>query len=381
MSDERKLTVLVLWADTRAANFGLRVLSHGNARLIKDAFSSDATVDFQDFGPGDSDTSFGTKSIIRNIFRRSGPITEKIRKYDLIVDTGAGDSFADIYGLKRLFFIAYAHQVIKKNNVPLVLAPQTIGPFNTKIGRFFARRSLKIARLVTVRDTASAEYVQTLGRSADATATDVVFALPSEHVARAKTYDILFNVSGLLWFSDDHGNSSRYRTETIEAITRLTKSGRRVDLLPHVIASKSGNDDVDASKELTELLTDSGVNGVDTLIASDLTEMRSFMSAAEVVIGARMHACLNALSVGTPAIPWAYSRKFAPLLGDLGWKYVIDLSTSTAPAAETVSMIDSLTANPEADLIDSIRAKAVSSLGDYSRRLSAVVNWTTNVSK
>ena len=380
MNDEQKLNVLVLWSDTRAANYGLRVLSHGNERLIKDAFSCEVAVDFQDFGPGDSDTSFGTKSIIRDIFRRCGPITAKIRKYDLIVDTGAGDSFADIYGLKRLIFIAYAHQIIKKNKVPLVLAPQTIGPFNTKIGRFFARRSLQIARLVSVRDSASAEYVKTLGRSADVTATDVVFALPFENFDTKNVYDILFNVSGLLWFSDDHGNSLRYRSETIATITSLIKSGRRVDLLPHVIASKSGNDDVDASKELAELLIDSGVNGVETIIASDLTEMRSFMSAAKLVIGARMHACLNALSVGTAAIPWAYSRKFSPLLGDLGWRYVVDLSTSASPTADTLSMIDSLTVKPETELIDSIRSKAARSFEDYSSRLSAIVNWKIDVS-
>ena len=50
------------------------------------------------------------------------------------------------------------------------------------------------------------------------------------------------------------------------------------------------------------------------------------------MIGSRMHACLNALSVGTPAIPLAYSRKFAPLLGDLGWAHVVDLRTQASDA-------------------------------------------------
>ena len=51
-----------------------------------------------------------------------------------------------------------------------------------------------------------------------------------------------------------------------------------------------------------------------------------------------MHACLNALSVGTPAIPLAYSRKFEPLLADLGWRSVVDLRTSD-DAANAVAVL------------------------------------------
>ena len=49
------------------------------------------------------------------------------------------------------------------------------------------------------------------------------------------------------------------------------------------------------------------------------------VASCRLVIGSRMHACLNALSVGTPAIPLAYSRKFEPLLADLGWRRTVDL--------------------------------------------------------
>ena len=54
-----------------------------------------------------------------------------------------------------------------------------------------------------------------------------------------------------------------------------------------------------------------------------------------------MHACLNALSVGTPAIPLAYSRKFEPLLSDLGWSHTVDLRTTADPVDEVMRLLES----------------------------------------
>ena len=49
-----------------------------------------------------------------------------------------------------------------------------------------------------------------------------------------------------------------------------------------------------------------------------------------------MHACLNALSLGVPAVPMAYSRKFAPLLEDLGWRHTVEVSGSGEGVAHAV---------------------------------------------
>jgi colanic acid/amylovoran biosynthesis protein len=49
---------------------------------------------------------------------------------------------------------------------------------------------------------------------------------------------------------------------------------------------------------------------------------------------------LNSLSQGVPAIGWSYSRKFAPLLSDLGWNHLFDLKEGKpAMAKETFSAI------------------------------------------
>lgn len=329
---------LLLWADQSAANLGLRVLATGGAQLARTASRHALDVDNQDFGPGDSTISFGTKSILRDIGRRSGPIKSKLRQYDVLLDSGAGDSFTDIYGLKRLSFIAYAHYQARRLGIPLILLPQTIGPFNTRLGRHIGRKSLRQALVILVRDPRSAKYCYELAkRSPDATSTDVVFALDQEMPDSPR--DVVINISGLLWFADDHVDSGFYRRESIDLIERCLRSGRSVALLAHVVRSPSGNDDIDAITALLEQHPD--LKGkIEFLVPSDLQEARRFLASAQVVIGARMHACLNALSQGVPAIPWAYSRKFAPLLAALGWNRTVQLSDCADPSIQTMNALN-----------------------------------------
>jgi len=52
-----------------------------------------------------------------------------------------------------------------------------------------------------------------------------------------------------------------------------------------------------------------------------------------------MHACLNALSVGTPAVPLAYSRKFEPLLAGLGWNHTVDLRSDPDPVPSVLTAL------------------------------------------
>lgn len=334
MSTDAK-RVLVLWADRRSANYGVRVLADGMADLARTAWGPNVDVDMQDYGVGDSLVSFGTKSILRDCGRKNGPVKQKLRQYDIVIDSGAGDSFADIYGFRRLFTMLYAQRAARGLGIPVVMGPQTIGPFNTKVGRWCARKSLRAARAVIARDSLSADYARGLGREVNAISTDVVFALPTP--LQTERRDIVINISGLLWFGGgEHVDAAQYRIEINRLVTALVDRGRRVSLLAHVVNSDRGNDDADAIRAY-ELQSGSKVEAI---TPSSLEQARSVLASANLVIGSRMHACLNALSCGTPAIAWAYSRKFAPLMNDIGWKHVFNIAESCFnPATATLELI------------------------------------------
>lgn len=326
----------MLWADSESGNFGVRVLAAGMAEIARAAWGHNAIVEFQDFAVGDSAVSFGARSVVRDIMRSDGPIKAKMGQYDIILDSGAGDSFTDIYGLKRLSIIIYARRVAYKLRIPLVLGPQTIGPFRTLVGRWAARSSLRKVEIVIARDRRSAKYAHTLGKSAVGISTDVVFALSQP--APDKQRDVVVNVSGLLWFGDRHVNSAAYRDELVKLVRGLLERGRQVTLLAHVVAA-GADDDVYAIRDLKRAVGED----FDTIVPATLDQVRSVLSSANMVIGSRMHACLNALSAGTPAIAWAYSRKFGPLMRDIGWNLVLDLTDpSINPAVDTLALLDSL---------------------------------------
>jgi polysaccharide pyruvyl transferase WcaK-like protein len=65
------------------------------------------------------------------------------------------------------------------------------------------------------------------------------------------------------------------------------------------------------------------------------SEAKSYIAGMDFFMGARMHACIAALSSGVPVVPMAYSRKFKGLFGALGYDYTVECTTESADAIET----------------------------------------------
>lgn len=320
------MRVLVLWADDHSHNLGVRALAEGTAEIARRAWGGDVVVRLQDFGPGASGRPLGGRAVAGDVGRAHGPVKELLRGADVVIDTGAGDSFTDIYGPKRLAVMLYTQRLAMRLGKPLVLGPQTIGPFASRLARAGARRTLARASAVLVRDPSSASSATALGRAPDAEATDVVFAL--RPAGPGVPRDVVLNVSGLLWHDGPHVDASRYRALMHELCDRLLAEGRTVSLLAHVLDAPTDDNDVRAIRAFAgERRTE-----LEIIEPTSLDDVRGVLASAELVIGSRMHACLNALSVGTPAIALAYSRKFAPLMSDLGWTHTIDLRTATDAA-------------------------------------------------
>jgi polysaccharide pyruvyl transferase WcaK-like protein len=87
-----------------------------------------------------------------------------------------------------------------------------------------------------------------------------------------------------------------------------------------------------------------------------------------------MHACLNALSVGTPAIPLAYSRKFDSLMRDLGWEHTVDLRTDSDAVNSVLAILD----HPGLDAeVQSVIARADVALDSARTSLAGLAHVTS----
>ncbi len=135
-----------------------------------------------------------------------------IQDSDMVVGLAGGDSFSDIYGQERLWYVSLPQILALLMKRPLVLLPQTIGPFRSATGRTVARWILSRAERIYARDQASLEEVtRLLGHKPahSAFAYDMGFALdpmpPADEVKeqlrkiRLQGELVGLNVSGLLW--------------------------------------------------------------------------------------------------------------------------------------------------------------------------------------
>lgn len=335
---EAYVRVAVLWASESSKNLGVRALARGSRDLLRRVWD-DVDIEYVDFGHRPDQLRFGRKrSMIRERVLNEHGMMQWFRQFDLIWDTRSGDSFADIYGLDRHMKMSLMYEFAQQARVPSVLAPQTIGPFNTRTGRAIARRSLRRSDLVYARDVVSSEASAHLGRSADRLTSDLVFGI--DQPTPVADADVLLNVSGLLWHPNSHVDYEFYRRSTHRTISALLSQGREVTLLPHVLDSANADNDVPVSTALEAEYA----GRVDLHVPRDLDDARSVIAGANLLIGARMHACLNALSTGTPAVALAYSRKFKPLLDALDWPSLAALTEKQDPCDLVLSVAE----DPEA---------------------------------
>lgn len=273
-------------------------------------------------------------------------ITSKIfNDCDIVFNICAGDGFTSIYGIRRIFSETYMSWLAKMNKCKIVLAPQTIGPFENILSCWIAKRTLKYIDLIFARDVMSINCCESMGaKEKTIEVIDVAFALPYQKQIVQKN-KIGINVSGLLYRGGYNGNnyfglSFDYQLYTKKLIKVLLSQGFFVNLIAHVISDTNlVEDDFSACNEIAN-----EIKGV--CVAPKFNspiEAKSYISGMDFFIGARMHSTIAAFSSGVPVVPIAYSRKVNGLYNSLEYPYYIDAkaSYSVESAIErTVQYID-----------------------------------------
>ena len=244
----------------------------------------------------------------------------QIKKCDVVIDLTQGDSFTDIYGASRFNNLTEIKKIVMQMRVPLILGPQTYGPFINEKNRLKAKAVIERAQCVISRDKQSAEYIASFAEKKVHTTTDLAFCLPYRRSCdKTEKIRIGINPSGLLFSRKSEGTvletslKTNYDIYINQLIETLSASGEyEVHLIPHV-----GNDSI-----LYINCRDSVVRHEEF---STPIEAKNCIASMDVFIGSRMHATIAAFSAGVATIPVAYSRKFSGLFGTLGYNHVVDL--------------------------------------------------------
>ena len=285
--------------------------------------------------------------------RDRNPYLKTLAHAKIVADITGGDSFSDIYGMKRMILGCLIKLLILAAKADLVLLPQTYGPFNSIWAKVLARVIIKNATSVYSRDQQSLDMLKILMgsrkmRSTPQLCPDVAFVL--DEIA-PKTIDISpnplppregktlvgINISGLLYnggYSQNNmfGLKCDY-PKLIYSIMEyfLIRDDTLVLLVPHVFPPPqlAVESDPDVCRQVYEKMACRFPGKLFLLQGNyDPNEIKFLIGKCDFFIGSRMHSCIAAISQNIPTVPLAYSRKFSGVFDTLNaGDWVADLKT------------------------------------------------------
>jgi polysaccharide pyruvyl transferase WcaK-like protein len=226
---------------------------------------------------------------------------------------------------------------------PLVLLPQTYGPFKSRIAKHTARYILRRSRFIFTRDKDGINYIKSILSERDSTeklkfVPDVAFILDPrkpEHLAiepktniRGENSTVVgLNISGLLFnggYTKDNmfGLKTDYHKLIYNLVKMLMESkDTAILLVPHMFpqAVYQVESDPDACLKVYKKLREIYPDRIFIVRGEyDQGEIKYVIGLCDFFIGSRMHSCIAALSQCIPAIGLAYSKKFHGVFGSIG---------------------------------------------------------------
>jgi polysaccharide pyruvyl transferase WcaK-like protein len=285
--------------------------------------------------------SYGNMLFASRVRGLGNPGARLVLGADAVLDVSGGDSFADIYGPHRFRTVALPKLLALRAGRPLILLPQTYGPFTAPAIRRRAAQIVRGAHSAWARDADSfAALRELLGDAYDPEhhreGVDMAFALPSvapaAPEARAEVETLLaggdpvagLNVSGLLWNDPQaaarYGLRCDYRAVTLALVRRILADGARILLVPHVLGAEGPiESDTGACLGLLRALDPAERARVTLAPANlDASETKWVISQVAWFAGARMHSTIAGLSSAVATTAIAYSLKFRGVFASCG---------------------------------------------------------------
>lgn len=337
---DKQIRIALLWHSLSSGNLGIGALTLSNAAIVSEVVRElGFEPQFVVLGMEDGEAAITVEGVVeshsvtlRSLVSPKG-VWAHLGRVACVIDISAGDSFTDAYGYKRFWILMTTKILAMLRRKPLLLAPQTIGPFRSISARIAAGFAMRRAVAIVTRDAPSLDLARELApRVLSAQSIDVTFGMPFDDRSAERDGERLrlgVNVSGLLFSQAESGTnrfglSYDYAVFSRHLLARLTGlDGVEVHLLTHTTSRRqSADDDGRAADQLCAEFP--------TLIRvpdfAGPAEAKSYISSLDFLVSARMHACIAAFSAGTPVLPVAYSRKFSGLFSAIGYETILPMS-------------------------------------------------------
>jgi colanic acid/amylovoran biosynthesis protein len=281
--------------------------------------------------------SLRSRMLCRNRYLR------EVLETDIFFAVSGGDSFSDIYGIGRFFYVALPQLLALCARKRLIFLPQTIGPFRGRVVRAVAAYIMKRAEVIYSRDYIGIDATRFLlglrnGDTKVRFCHDMAFdvdPLPPSRVEIEGLPDAAaiasslagFNVSGLLLaggYTQD--NMFGLKADYEELVRRMIeflieRKSAHVLLIPHVFGPPISSESDASACEIIFKRLRSKYEGRIGLLRGEYShdQLKHVIGRCMFFTGARMHACIGAISQSVPTVPVAYSDKFAGMMQAIGF--------------------------------------------------------------
>jgi polysaccharide pyruvyl transferase WcaK-like protein len=289
---------------------------------------------------------------VRNAIIQSNRWLRTLHNADFVGEIRGGDSFSDIYGLRRFLIgiIPCVITILMRKN--LILLPQTYGPYSSILAKHAARFVMMRAAKLYSRDKDSIDVVRNLlGKKGEHKTVrfcpDLAFILESALPARPDIQPPLdrsngvpligLNISTLLYIGgftrkNMFGLKVDYKKFVRALLTTLMgRTKADVLLIPHeyfqFIIDGQKYTEIQLCEEIRYSIDKCYHDRIHLVMREyDQNHIKGIIGICDFFIGSRMHACIAALSQDIPTIGLAYSKKFRGVFQTVGVEpYVIDL--------------------------------------------------------
>ena len=328
-------TIRLLNEVAREMNQNLEICeyTHETSRVYDYVRLPEGKITIHNIFPSDL---FGAKRIMETVGSKWKLYNlRELYKCDYIFNITAGDSFSDIYGIDNFNAVNKINRIARKFGIGYSFLPQTYGPFYNADVKRAAFEVLSKADLLLSRDRLSTDFLKSeLPDKEIKSYVDVAFYLPfkrhDNHLAPGVNVGI--NISQTLWNIPCDNKielTCSYKDAVYSTINHLLSKGCIVHIVPHVVdADNHEENEYYLSYRIWEEFNNPNVRLAPLFLSP--VDAKSYISALDMFIGARMHACIAAFSSGVPVLPMSYSRKFEGLFDTtLGYKHIFNLTKMT----------------------------------------------------
>jgi colanic acid/amylovoran biosynthesis protein len=259
-----------------------------------------------------------------------------IKNVDLVAAINGGDGFSDIYGTNTFNSRLFDINLAIREKIPLVILPQTLGPFNNNNNLLTAERILKYAKKVYVRDLKFKDQLDKFGILFEITKDLSCYMKPEKIDVEVLPKAVGINISGLCYFNkfrDLSGRFDNYSNLIENLIVYFQTKGVPIYLIPHSYnysTPEVDNDDLQASRDLLDKLANKhNVNLVDRNLSPP--QIKFIISQLTFFVGTRMHANFAAIFTNIPVFGLSYSYKYEGAFDYMGlhnqYASVLDLES------------------------------------------------------